>query len=616
MKPVLSVLSASLAVPMLLAAPAPSPFRFDAPPGPAFSEVEKQSQRDKGVSVAPMVRKAFETGAASVTIPPGDYRFGKEAWGEDGPIYPLEFRGMKRDEAHPFRIIAQGVTFWFDLPPDQAPQAHFALGFVDCSHLTLEGVTLDRDPRGCMEGRITRIDEANRRIGIQATEGTLVPTRFSGGLEQRIIPFNADGSFCAALYALQNQPGQLKYRDVTPGPEPGHYWVNFEENSELLKTNQDPAWFRAYGDAGTLQTGDGLCLVYSTTLAISVRDCASLSFIGVQNHITKGGARELGGVGGHLWKDCYFGPRPGTCHWQGGEGILTGCMERGCTYDGLTMIHTTDDIIDIHGFWGYVEKAAGNTVTIQSDHQMPAQAGDQLNFFDRQTGEPLGMALVESVDRQTLTLSRDAAPFAAAIAENPRRQSNGWVIRNSVFSDCYQRLLVQGGNGGTLRDCHFSRVGSGVELHSNFFTNNEGGICRGISILDNTFEDVAVHPEGIAIRAGFQSLNHKARTPLLSGLAVRGNTFVNSGKHAIEFSLTMASDISANTFRDSGRLRELAGKPPPPNGPQPVQLVDCLNITLRGNRILPAARPFFAATSTGSPLANATGASANIVCEP
>jgi hypothetical protein len=507
---------------------------------------------------------------------------------------------MKRDAAHPFRILAEGVTFWFDLPPDQTPRAHFALGFVDCSHLSLEGATLDRDPRGCMEGRITAIDDAGNRIEIEASAGTLVPATFSGDLNQRLVPFNADGTFCAALYALQLRgPARLQYCNVEPGTRPGRHWVNLHAKSELLKVNRDPAWRRAYGDAGTLQEGDGLCLVYTTTAAITVRDCEAMRLIGLRNHITKGMARELGGKGGHLWKDCYFGPRPGTCQWQGADGILTGCMERGSVFDGLTLLHTTDDLLDIHGFWGYIEGTAGRTIVIQRDHQMPAEPGDRLAFFDRRTGAPAGAAVVEGVTNQTLTLDRDASAFTNAIAENPGRQNNGWVIRNSTFTDCYQRLLVQGGNGGTLQNCTFTRIGSSIQLSSNFFTKNEGGICRGISVLGNTFTEVAIHPEGVAIDAGFQSLNHDARTPVLSGLTIRGNTFLRPGRHAISFGLVSGGEISGNIIRESGLPRRLAGLPPPREGEQPVQLHRCAGITVSGNRLEPGEAPSSAVTAVG-----------------
>jgi hypothetical protein len=560
-------------------------FSFDNPPGPRFTEAEKQSQRRRGAGVSPMVRKAFEGGAESVVIPPGDYRFGQESWGPDGPIYPLEFRGLARDAAQPLRIIAEGVTFWFDLPPDQVPHAHFALGFVQCSHITLEGVTLDRDPHGNLEGRVTQIDDAGNRVEIEATEGSLIPASFKGSLDQRLLPFKADGAFCAALYALQHRPGRLRYRNVEPGSQPRRCWVNLDEKSELLKVIRDPMWRRAYGNAGTLQVGDGLSFVYTTTLAIGVVDCSAMRFLGVRNYITKGCVHEFGGGGGHAWKNCYFGPRPGTCQWQGSDGFLSGCMERGSTYDGLTMLHTTDDVLNINGFWGYIEKCGDRTITLQRAHQIPAKPGDKLLFYQRQDGKRLGEAVVVSVDGPTLTLDRDAKPLATAIAENPQRQCNGWEVRNCTFRDCYQRFLVQGGNGGVLRDCRFLRMGSSIELFSSFFTRNEGGICRDISVLGNTFEDVAIHPEGITVNVGFESLDRKAEMPLPSGIIVRDNTFINSGKWAVEFNRVDGGDISGNTFHNCGGPRFAAGHLPP-EAPAPVLLTHCVNVAQPDNRVI------------------------------
>jgi hypothetical protein len=563
-------------------------FSFDLPAGPQFSDAEKAAQHERGKGLMPMVMQAFNSGAREVRIPPGDYRFGKGTWDKDGPVYALDFWGMKRESDKPFRILAQGVTFWFELPPDQAPSAHFALGFVNCNHLSLEGATLDRDPRGCMEGRITQLDEAGNRIEIEATKGTLILTSFNGKLEERLVPFNADGTFCAALYALQHRgPARLAFRSVEPGKQPGRYWVHLAEKSELLSTNRDPAWIRAYGDAGTLQVGDGLCLLHTTTTAIGVMHSKSMEFIGVRNYITKGCVREFGGGGGHLWKDCYFGPRPGTCHWQGSDGFLSGCMERGSTLVGCTMLHTTDDLINFNGLWGYVEKVSGRNITLHQDSHMPALQGDMLNFFDKQTGAPLGTAVVESANKLSFMLDRDAESLANAVAENRRWQNDGWEIRNCDFRDSYQRLLIQGGNGGTLRDSRFSRIGSGIYLDSNFFTRNEGGICRRIRIENNVFEDMAIHPDGVTLQAGFQSLNHNARTPLLSDLIVRGNRFINSGQYAIQFSLVSGGEISGNSFVDSGKPRILSGKASPQENSQPRsqpwKLNQCQDIKVKEN---------------------------------
>lgn len=105
------------------------PFSFSAPAGPQFTDAQKQTQRDAGKTILPLVLTAFSNNMESMRIPPGDYRFGKESWGRDGVQFALEFKGLKREAAHPFTIDATGATFWFDLPDDQAPHAHFALGF-------------------------------------------------------------------------------------------------------------------------------------------------------------------------------------------------------------------------------------------------------------------------------------------------------------------------------------------------------------------------------------------------------------------------------------------------------------------------------------------------------
>lgn len=553
---------------MWLAASVGEPaYDFAAPAGPRFTDEEKAAQRDRGREVARLVRDAFDRGAAAVTIPPGDYRFAKDGWDREGAVYALHFRDMQREADHPFRIIADGVTLWFEFPVDQAPHAHHALGFTRCRNISLEGATLDRDPRGNVEGRITQLDPEANRIEIELVAGSALPATFSGNLNQRIIPFNADGSFCTALYAIQHRPGGLRYRGIEPGSAAGRVWVLLDEKSELLKTNASPEWRSRYGEAGTLDIGDGLSLVYSTTVSIGVFHSAEMRFINLKVFITKGGVIEQHGGGGHLWKDCLFGPRPGSSQWQGADGFLTGCLERGSIYDGITIRNTTDDLMNIHGHWGYIESAEGRSITLRrGGHAMPARVGDRLTFFDAHSAAIRGDATVVAVGDGTLELDREATSFAGAIAENPAFQCRGWQIRNSTFTDGYQRLLVQGGADGVICNNTFRRVGSRIELHSNFFTNNEGGVCRSIRIHDNQFEDMALHPGGTAIMAGFVPLDHKPARGLVTDIAVERNAFRGYGAHAVVFEGVSRGSVVGNTF---------AG---PVSGDQPVRLVECTDI--------------------------------------
>ena len=271
-----ALLSAPLA--MLCAAE----FRFDASSGPAFSDREKQVQLEAGGRIVPLVLEAFRAGADAVRIPPGDYRFGKERWGRDGVIYPLEFSGLLRDDDHPFTIDATGATFWFDLPDDQAPTCHFCIGFKDCRNIIFKGATIDRATRGHVEGRITQFDFANNRIELQLSPGITVPTTFNGKLEQRVIAFKADGTFCAPLYALQGGGVHLKYKQISPATADGRCWVTMVD-TKLLDTIRD---------TGLLRVGDGLSCIYTVTSSLELVRSGKLTMDGIRVYAAKAWGAE------------------------------------------------------------------------------------------------------------------------------------------------------------------------------------------------------------------------------------------------------------------------------------------------------------------------------------
>ena len=83
-------------------------FSFDDPAGPQFTEKQKHSAPP--VVLRPLCRWSPTrggSGAASVRIPAGDYRFGKERWDRNGVIYALEFADLQRDAGHPLAINAE-----------------------------------------------------------------------------------------------------------------------------------------------------------------------------------------------------------------------------------------------------------------------------------------------------------------------------------------------------------------------------------------------------------------------------------------------------------------------------------------------------------------------------
>ena len=560
------------------------PFSLDNPVGPQFSAAQKIAQANAGKGIIPLVMKAYNAGAASVRIPPGNYRFGQEIYGPDGPIFPLEFKDLNRPDGKPLTIDGSGVTLWFALADDQLPTAHFALGIKNCSNIVFKNFTLDRATRGNIEGKITRIDSENNRIEIRISKGIAMPTSYSGGLEQRIIPFKSDGSFIAPLYTLQAGGLHMKYKSVTPGTEPGRCWVEMLDDS-LLKKNQDPDWIKSYGAGGTLAVGDGLALVYAGAISISVVNSRKISMDGINDYITKSCPSETGGYGAHLWKNCYFGPRPGTNQWQGGEGFMCNATRHGSTFDNVTIKNTTDDAMNIHGYWGYIKSIEGSQVTFQKSYYFPPDGiipGDNILFYDRDTAKPLGGAQIIAVNDKTLSLDKPASSFANGIAVLPEHECAGWVIQNCNWTDIYQRLLIQSGPG-IVRNCSFTRLGHGISLESVFFTDNEGGIAHDILIQGNKFTNVDPQPHSSSI--SMYMVTYKAPTVnLFDKISVHGNTFTNPGEAAIAFDHVTNGTITSNIINNALRYTVVAD-PSVAGTKQPVMLFNCNGISLSGNTL-------------------------------
>ncbi len=142
---------------------------------------------------------------------------------------------------------------------------------------------------------------------------------------------------------------KLRFKDITPS-EGGRYWVNMLE-TQLMDRIHDANWERAYGDIGVVRVGDGLSCLYTGAGAIVLDDSANITLHGVSVYVAKGGPSESGGDGAHLWKDCYFGPRPGTSQWKGADGFLCRSTRYGCVMDNVTIRHTADDLQNFHGIW-------------------------------------------------------------------------------------------------------------------------------------------------------------------------------------------------------------------------------------------------------------------------
>ena len=559
-------------------------FSFDLPAGPQFTDAEKEAQRERGKEIMPMVMKAFVSGAGEVRIPAGDYRFGQERWQGAKVNFPLGFENMQRDAEHPFVIDATGATFWFDLDDQQMPPGHRCVGFRNCRNIVLRGAIIDRGTRGCIEGRITRIDREGNRFEIQLSPGIVAPASYKGGDEQRLFPFKSDGRFCVPLYDLQAGVRKLRYKDITPSTE-GRYWINMQD-PDLMERIHDANWERAYGDLGVVRVGDGLSCLYTSAGAIVLDESANITLHGVSVYVAKGGPSESGGDGAHLWKDCYFGPRPGTSQWKGADGYLCRSTRYGTTMDNVTIRHTADDLQNFHGIWGKVKSVSGHQVTLETNASLRptlsnARPGDRLRFIHRKTGVLLGEAKLTALKDFQLTLDQDATPFAEAQAEWLDHECAGWVVQNCRWEDNFQRLLIMSGPG-TVRGCAFTRMGSNISLNTGM--GLVGGIPSDITIADNIFTDVNPRPHGATIDARAHNAQGQDGVPPIERLIITGNTFTRSGGPSMNLIGIQDSLIERNHIDSPVRATVIA-RPKDEADRQAIMLRQSTGVDLKSNTL-------------------------------
>jgi hypothetical protein len=548
------------------------PYSADNPPGPSFTDTEKQRQFAEGARILAAIREAFRAGKESYVIPPGDYRFDSVYRNLGGRSFALQ--GMHADPAKPFRIIGHGATLWFGLSEHPAPHHHQMVKVVDCSHLSLEGITVDSDPRGSMDARITAFDFEGNRIQVKPVAGTrLMESMPAAG---RFIPFKADGRHVAALYQVDEGWGPGNFFTVkTERTSDGLYWFTLKDR-KLLKTIRDEAWRKAYGSAGTLEVGDMLGFVYSSSGAIALEDCREITVRDSRFFGAKAGLEESGGYGAHRWINCHFMARPGTNNLLGGDGTMMNACMRGSVFERCVIQRTTDDAFNNHGYWKRAVAVAGRSITFKAAPPRGLAAGQLAEAYDARTERRIGRLTVESVDGKTVVFKESLGPeYASASVMFLSFQNAGWVIRDSIFADCYQRVVL-GCGPGLFEGNRLERVGAGLTLGNGRPVDVEGGDPHGVVIRGNVFVDTAVSPALHAIRV------YGTGVPL-RGLEITGNLFVGTGAGAVHVYHTEGAVI-----RDNLILRPFVGMGvlPAKGAPEPIVLKNQQGGEVVGNRTI------------------------------
>lgn len=473
----------------------------DLPSGPeaAFTEDDRQKQREAWKEVAREIRAAATNQNGTYKIPEGHYRIPP-----NGDRILRKLKNLTIDASH--------VTIWFDA------RHVYGLEFFDCENITVCGLTLDCDPFPHAQAKIISIDEHSQKAELMIMPGYVIP---KAG-ERRLIFYKSDGSFIGHVPTT----GMITQIDTN----------RFTLSHALL---------------GKLKPNDYVVMSERTGFALNTTGCKDMVFEKLTIYASGGmGVRESGGPGGSIYRNVRITRRPGTnrLHATGADGFHIVSMERGPLIENTEVAYLSDDIINLHGYFGRVVKAAtGNKVEVNAPSSH-FYVGQKLKFWDhlslRLTGEANVKEIKADKNIYLLTLDSDVKVGMRDLVETFTKVCAHFQVKNCWFHDNFNRgFLLNGASPGVIENNLFEKIVSGnLAIQMETWKYDEGQFVHGLMVKGNHFQDGGIDVNLIGEADGVYS-----QTPC-SDISITDNVIVNG---SIQVRNVASLVIAGNTVTTS-----------------------------------------------------------------
>jgi Right handed beta helix region len=315
------------------------------------------------------------------------------------------------------------------------------------SHVTIRDLTIDYDPLPFTQGTIAAFDKAALQITVKVDAGYPDDPAFLATV--------TDGFF----KVMDRHTKALKAgaRDfLTPAKveriSQGLIKVHLRWSANDCFPSQLPV---AVGDAVMIANGYAHAIVVDGSAATSLIDLKLLASPGM-------GILENGGAGSMMLQKVSVvpGPRPKGAVADrlvstNSDGSHFIAVERGPTMQDCSFANTSDDAVNVHGFYYYVvEKPAPRRYLLTPKWDIGLAAGDEIESCDHATFRSLGRTRIEQFAR------RHAAELKGKIApiwknKSPTTQPD--LIYDVVLQ---QDLPLKAGDAVTS----LSRIGAGTAI--------------------------------------------------------------------------------------------------------------------------------------------------------
>jgi Right handed beta helix region len=377
-----------------------------------------------------------------------------------------------------------------------------------CRRVTLRDLTIDYDPLPFTQGTIAAFDKAALQITVKVDAGYPDDPTFLASI--------TDGFF----KVMDRRTKALKAgaRDfITPAKveriSPGLIKVQLRWSANDRFPSQLPI---AVGDAAMIAGGYAHAVVVDGSEATSFIDLKLLASPGM-------GILENGGAGSMMLQKVSVipGPRPkGAAEDRlvstnsDGSHFIT--VARGPTMEDCAFANTSDDAVNVHGFYYYVvEKPAARRYLLTPKWDIGLSAGDQIESCDRATFRSLGRTRVEQLTK------RHAPELRAKIAslwknKSPTTQPD--LVYDLVLQ---QDLPLKVGDSVTS----LSRIGAGTTIRRCSFHGCGHVVVKSPSTV---VEDCQfAYSSTVAIYAG-SDIGFWSESGFAENLVLRNNRFTHS----------------------------------------------------------------------------------------
>jgi len=388
------------------------------------------------------------------------------------------------------------------------------------NRVTIRDLAIDYDPLPFTQGTITAFDKTATQITV------------------KVDPFYPDDApFLASI-----TDGFFKVMDratkaLKPGARDFLTPAKVEKISEgMIRVHLRWGANDCFPSQLPVAVGDVIVIANGSAHAIVVDGSAATSFIDVKLFASPGmGLLENGGAGSMMLQKVSIvpGPRPKGATTDrlvstnsDGSHFIT--VERGPTMEDCTFANTSDDAVNVHGFYHYViDKVGPQHYRLTPKWDIGLAVGDEIESCDHQTFRSLGRTKIAQFSKRhapelkakiaalwknkspttqpdliyEIVLQQDLPLKVGDAVTSLSRIGAGTTIRRSSFHAC-GRVLMKAPNT-TVEDCQFAYSSSNaLQAGSDIGFWSESGFAENLVFRNNHFTHCIIGANALTAGSG------------------------------------------------------------------------------------------------------------------